>query len=178
MLWNKAHRKHNRNKTILCHWSIWLDTTFFPSVSNPVLHYKLTVTLQKNSSMFHWDFPQFPLPCNTSCNYRRTKTTQHFGWSKDVESFSLQSPKDPTTGQWKTSVLLFLLHLHPWGFAVLWILVACIFPLLCSRLWASLLLGGINKMLTKDVTARHFLPLMEADAGQRQREQPILSVRW
>ena len=101
---------------------------------------------------------------------------QHFGWSKDVESFSLRSPRDPTTDQWKTSVLLFILHLHPWGFAVLQILVACILPLLCSCLWASLILEGKNKMLTKGLTSRHFLPLREADAGQRWREQPV-SVR-
>lgn len=126
--------------------------------------------------MFHWDLPQFPLPCNTPCNYRTTKTTQHFGWPKDVESFSLWPPRDPTTDQWKTSILLFLLHLHPWGFAVLWILVARILPLLCSCLQASLILERKNKMLTKCITSRRFLSLRVADAGQRWREQPILSA--
>lgn len=130
----------------------------------------------KNSSMFHGDLPQFPLPCNTSCNYRRTKTMQCFDWSKDVESFSLQSPRDPTTDQWKTSILLFPLHLHPLGFAVLWISAACILPLLRSCLWTSIVLEGKNKMLTKAATPWHFLPLREANAGQRRREQLILSV--
>lgn len=74
-----------------------------------------------------------------------------------MESFSLWSPKDPTTDQWKTSVLLFLLHLHPWGFAVLWILLACILPLLHSCLWASLISEGKNKKLTKYVTPWHFI---------------------
>lgn len=175
MLWNKAHREHNRNKTILCYWNLWLDTFCF-SISNPVLHKKLTVMLPKTSSMFHGDLPQFPLPCNTLCNYRRTKTMQCFDWSKDVESFSLQSPRDPTTDQWKTFILLFPLHLHPLGFAVLWISVACILPLLRSCLWTSIVSEGKNKMLTKAATPWHFLPLREANAGQRRREQLILSV--
>lgn len=100
---------------------------------------------------------------------------QHFSWSKDVESFLLLSPWDPTTDQWKN--LCFVVSSStPMGLCCFMDTGSMYTPSPCSRLWASLVLEGKNKILTKGVTPWHFLPLREADAGQRQREQPVLSV--
>lgn len=104
------------------------------------------------------------MPCSTPCNSRRTKTMQHPGWSKQVESFPLWSPRDLTTDQWKSSVLfvsspstsLRLCCFKDMG-------SMCTPPLLCLCLRASLILEGKNKMLTRSVI------LLTLSASERSR---------
>lgn len=156
------HTENNKNKPILCHWNLWLNTTTCFSLSNAVLHWKTYCHASKktkNSSIFQRNLPQFPLLCDTPRNCR-TKTTQHFGWLKDVESFSPKFPRDPSTDQWKTSILLFLLSLLPLG---LWCFMDIGSMYTPSSILVSLGRCDLkrNKMHTEDIT------LWEADIGQR-----------
>lgn len=61
------HTENNKNKPILCHWNLWLNTTTCFSVSNAVLHWKLTVMPPKNKKLIH--IPVEPSPVSIALWY-------------------------------------------------------------------------------------------------------------